>query len=96
MTYFVSSMARVIVLGGCGTVGTIAVKTLAGMDDFSEIVIADIDYEKAQACVSEIGGACSDAVQVDATDPQSIKNAIRGSDVVLNVCGPFYKLGPMI
>jgi saccharopine dehydrogenase (NAD+, L-lysine-forming) len=89
-------MARVVVLGGCGTVGTVAVRTLAGMDDFSEIVIADINYEKAQQRVSEIGGACSDAIQVDATDPQSIKNAIRGSDVVLNVCGPFYKLGPIV
>ena len=62
-----ATMARVTVLGGCGTVGTIAVRTLAGMDDFSEIIIADIDYEKAKARVSEIGGACSDAVQVDAT-----------------------------
>jgi saccharopine dehydrogenase (NAD+, L-lysine-forming) len=89
-------MARVVVLGGCGTVGTVAVRTLAGMDDFSEIVIADINFEKAQERVAEIGGACSDAVQVDATDSQSIKNAIRGSDVVLNVCGPFYKLGPIV
>jgi saccharopine dehydrogenase (NAD+, L-lysine-forming) len=89
-------MARVIVIGGCGTVGTVAVRTLAGMDDFSEIIVADINYEKAKACVSEIGGACSDAVQVDASDPQSIKKAIRGFDVVLNVCGPFYKFGPIV
>jgi saccharopine dehydrogenase (NAD+, L-lysine-forming) len=96
MGYSEPTMARVIVLGGCGTVGTIAVRTLAGMDDFSEIVVADINYEKAKACVSEIGGACSDAVQVDASDSESIKNAIRGFDVVLNVCGPFYKLGPIV
>ncbi len=89
-------MSRVIVLGGCGVVGSIAVKTLASLSEFDEIVVADLNYEGAQTCVSEIGEGCLSAVMVDASDPDSIKEAIKGSDVVLNCCGPFYKLGPIV
>ena len=31
-------MSRITVLGGCGVVGTVAVKTLVSVDDFSEII----------------------------------------------------------
>ena len=32
-------MAKVIVLGGCGAVGSVAVKTLAAQDIFSHVII---------------------------------------------------------
>ena len=41
-------MAKVIVLGGCGAVGSVAVKTLAGQDIFEEVVIGDWNINKAQ------------------------------------------------
>ncbi len=89
-------MARVVVLGGCGTVGTVAVKTLKSFDDFSEIIVADLNYEGAKTCASEVGSDTCTAVMVDATNPDSIKEVIAGSDVVVNCCGPFYKLGPIV
>ncbi|MCK4484924.1 MAG: saccharopine dehydrogenase NADP-binding domain-containing protein, partial [Candidatus Thorarchaeota archaeon] len=89
-------MSRVIVLGGCGVVGSIAVKTLTSIGEFDEIVVADLNYEGAQTCISEIGDGCLSALMVDAFNPDSIKEAIKGSDVVLNCCGPFYKLGPIV
>lgn len=70
--------------------------TLLAAGDFSEIVIADIDYEKASECVSGFGDECLSALRVDATSPQEIKDVIKGSDVVVNCCGPFYKLGPIV
>ncbi len=89
-------MSRVVVLGGCGTVGSVAVKTLAAFDDFDEIVIADIDEEKAIHRAAEISVDTCSAVKVDATDPDEIKKVIMGADVVLNCSGPFYRLGPII
>jgi saccharopine dehydrogenase (NAD+, L-lysine-forming) len=89
-------MSRVTVLGGCGTVGTVAVKTLLSFGEFSEIIVGDINYDKASECVSTLGDECLSAFRVDATKPQEIKEAIEGSDVVVNCCGPFFKLGPPV
>ncbi|NHI82865.1 MAG: saccharopine dehydrogenase [Candidatus Thorarchaeota archaeon] len=89
-------MARIVVIGGCGTVGSIAVQTLASYDDFDEIIVADLDYEGAQTCASEADASRCSAILVDASDPENVKDAIKGADIVLNVCGPFYKLGPIV
>ena len=89
-------MSRIIVLGGCGVVGTVAVKTLVSVGDFSEIIVGDINLEKANECVEAIGDECLSTFKVDASDPAAIKEAIKGSEIVLNCCGPFYKLGPIV
>ncbi|MHA1684361.1 MAG: saccharopine dehydrogenase family protein [Promethearchaeota archaeon] len=83
-------MARVTILGGCGVVGTAATRTLAKVGDFDEVVIADIDLNKAQAVAKQIGEKIS-AIEFNANDSESIKAAIAGSDVVLNCVGPYYK-----
>ncbi len=89
-------MSRITVLGGCGVVGTVAVKTLLSAGDFSEIIIGDIDLEKANECVAAIGDECLSSFKVDASNPEAVKDAIKDSDIVLNCCGPFYKLGPIV
>ena len=61
-------MARIVVIGGCGTVGSIAVQTLAKYDDFSEIIVADLDYEGARTCAEEVDTDKCSAVLVDATN----------------------------
>ncbi len=83
-------MAKVVVLGGCGAVGTIAVKTLARQDTFSEIIVADINLNRANEIAASIGPKVS-AVKFDADDSESIRSAIKGADIVLNCVGPFYK-----
>lgn len=89
-------MTRVTVLGGCGAVGSIAVSTLAALTDFSEVVVADIDVEKAKRLTEKLGAVCLSAMRVDAMDASSVKQVIKGSDVVLNCVGPFYQFGPPI
>jgi saccharopine dehydrogenase (NAD+, L-lysine-forming) len=89
-------MSRVIVLGGCGIVGSQAVKALLATNDFDEIVISDINIEKADEYVTEIGDHRLSSLRVDLTDSEMIRNAIKDADVVLNCSGPFYKLGPII
>lgn len=83
-------MSKVIVLGGCGAVGSVAVKTLAKQDIISEVVIGDWNIEKAQKLAKELGPKVS-AIKVNAEDDESIKAAIKGCDIVLNCIGPFYK-----
>jgi saccharopine dehydrogenase (NAD+, L-lysine-forming) len=85
-----ADMAKVIVLGGCGAVGSVAVKTLATQDIISEVVIGDWNIEKAKTLAKELGPKVS-AVKVNAEDDESIKAAVKGCDIVLNCVGPFYK-----
>ncbi|MHA1377876.1 MAG: saccharopine dehydrogenase family protein [Candidatus Helarchaeota archaeon] len=95
-------MSKIVVLGGCGAVGSIAVKTLTQLDDFSEVVIGDIDLKKAKNLVSQIGTVLKvgsqklSAIKVNALDPNSVKNAIKDADIVLNTTGPFYKIVPVL
>jgi saccharopine dehydrogenase (NAD+, L-lysine-forming) len=84
-------VSKVIVLGGCGAVGSVAVKTLASQELFSQVVIGDYNIEKADRMVSDLASEKVSAVRVDANDPSSIKDAIGPCDLVLNCVGPFYK-----
>ncbi|MFX1577429.1 MAG: saccharopine dehydrogenase family protein [Promethearchaeota archaeon] len=88
-------MTRITVLGGCGAVGSVAVRTLKDLPDFDEIIIADINAEGAQALADELGGECS-ALEVNALKTENVQSAIKASDVVLNCVGPFYLYGPPI
>jgi saccharopine dehydrogenase (NAD+, L-lysine-forming) len=87
---------KITVLGGAGTVGSTAMRVLATTDVFSEIVIGDVEIGKAKALASELGPKKVSAVKVDALNPESIKKAVKGSSVVLNCIGPFYKFGPIV
>jgi saccharopine dehydrogenase (NAD+, L-lysine-forming) len=83
-------MPKVVVLGGCGAVGSVAVETLARQGLFDEVVIGDINVERAGQLISRIGSKKVSAIHVDAFDTGSIRGAIRGAGVVLNCIGPFY------
>jgi saccharopine dehydrogenase (NAD+, L-lysine-forming) len=87
---------RVTVLGGVGAVGSTAVKILAASRVFSDIVVGDIEIDKAKKLVSELGAKNVSAVKFDALDQRSVKETVKESDVVLNCVGPFYKYGPTI
>jgi len=89
-------MSRVTVLGGCGAVGSVAAATLASSGVFSEVVIADLAIEQARKMMDSVGGSNLAAVEVDARNPRSLRDAIAGSSVVLNCVGPFYEFGPAI
>ncbi|MCP3950713.1 MAG: saccharopine dehydrogenase [Desulfobacterales bacterium] len=84
-------MAKVIVLGGCGAVGSVAVKTLAAQDVFEKIIIGDINRQRADSIISENPHNNISFLKVNAEDSQSIQSAISGCDLVVNCIGPFYK-----
>ncbi|MFX1560471.1 MAG: saccharopine dehydrogenase family protein, partial [Promethearchaeota archaeon] len=59
-------------------------------------VIGDVNIKLANKYVREIGDSRLSSHLVNLTDSKMIVDAIKGSDVVLNCSGPFYKLGPII
>jgi lysine 6-dehydrogenase len=75
---------RVIVLGGCGEMGSEATRDLARTSEFEEIVVADLNLEKARALAEELGGGRVRAEKVDASDEQALSEQLKGFDVVAN------------
>jgi len=83
-------MAKIIVLGGNGAVGSVAVKTLHKSNAFDQIIIGDYNMDGAQQLADQINAPNISACFVDALDLQSIGSAIQGCNIVLNCVGPFY------
>ncbi|MBI5843777.1 MAG: saccharopine dehydrogenase NADP-binding domain-containing protein [Deltaproteobacteria bacterium] len=82
---------KVTVLGGCGAVGSVVVRTLAALDEFDSLVVGDRNLARAKEIVQGPASEKISAVPVDAEDVASVKRVIAGSDVVVNCVGPFYK-----
>src|SRR5437764_2310813 len=75
---------RIIVLGGCGAMGSEVTRDLARTSEFEEIVIADADFSKAQALTDELGGGRVRAIQIDVSDEDALAKALTEFDVVAN------------
>lgn len=84
-------MKRVIVLGGCGAVGSVAVRTLAADPAFDSVTIADCNEARARETIAEIGEDRASFVALDAGSSASVSAVVTGHDIVLNCVGPFYK-----
>ena len=89
-------MSKLVIMGGCGAVGSTAMRSLASTDHYDEYVVADRDIEAARKLSSELGPERVKAFELDADDPGNLREAMRGASVVLNCVGPFYKYGPPI
>ena len=48
-------MARALVLGGLGGIGSVAVRALAAVDEFDQVVIADVLGEEAETAAAQFG-----------------------------------------
>jgi len=83
-------MSKVTVLGGAGVVGSTIVRTLAKLPDFTQIILADVNFQKAKEIVTEIGSDRVEAAEFDATDKESIKRVIKDAKLVVNAVGPFF------
>lgn len=89
-------MPKIVVLGGCGAIGSVAVRALTTGDYFSEVVVADKRIDLARELAKQVSPSRISVMEVDADDPESIKRTSTGCSVVLNCIGPFYKYGPSI
>ncbi len=83
---------RMVVIGGAGEMGSVAVEYLARQPECREIIVADYDYQKAANLQSRLGNDRVAIRECDVTNRTSLKEAIAGATVVLNFAGPFYRL----
>ncbi|WP_063043860.1 saccharopine dehydrogenase family protein [Nocardia pseudovaccinii] len=86
---------RVTIVGGAGAMGRWALRTAARLDFIGDLVVADINLERAQQICEEVG-APARAVQLDVTDTVAIRQVFAASDIVLNTMGPFVMYGERI
>jgi len=83
-------MATVVVLGGCGAVGSVVARTLAAQPLFDAVRIADANAVGGRELAAALGPKVS-FTPFDAADARSVAVAIRGADIVCNCVGPFFK-----
>src|SRR5260221_1017613 len=75
---------KILVLGGCGAMGTAATRDLSQTSDFAEIVVADADMERAQALCQELGGGRVRPKRIDVSDGAALPGIFERFDLVLN------------
>src|SRR6476661_5796509 len=75
-------MARILVLGGSGEMGSAAVADLVERTDH-EVTVGDIRVEAAHALLERLG-APDRVVEVDVDDRESLASALADTEVVLN------------
>jgi len=86
----------VAVLGGAGEMGRKAVSIVSQFEGISELIVADFDLAAAEKIVARNTAEAKiplTAAQVDVTDAKQLAELLDGVDVVLNMTGPFYRLG---
>ena len=86
-------MARIVVLGACGGIGSVVAATLAVADGVDELVLADARGDDVGAAAAALDHRGATGVAVDAADPAAVGALLDGADVVVNCIGPFYRFG---
>ena len=84
-------MSTVIVLGGCGAVGRVAVQTLAQQECIERVILGDINSVRAEEVRLAINSPKVTVQISDVSTKEAVKQAIAGTDLVVNCTGPFYK-----
>jgi lysine 6-dehydrogenase len=82
---------NVLVLGGCGAMGTATTRDLAETSDFEQITVADINHEVAAKLCQELGGGRVQPLAVDVTDKAALIELFAKYSVVINCTS--YKFG---
>jgi saccharopine dehydrogenase (NAD+, L-lysine-forming) len=75
---------RIVVLGGAGKMGSIAVQALTKEDRVDEIVIADFNTEQAKVVADYIGSSKISVRHVDINDHDLLVKTLQGADACLN------------
>jgi hypothetical protein len=86
---------RVLALGGCGEMGRFSVRTSLDFDFVDQIIIADLNAEKAKKLAQKCGPKTSFA-QIDIENKKSLAELLSETDIVLNTVGPYYRFGMQV
>ncbi len=86
---------KIVVLGGAGKMGCIAVQDLVGDRRVGEVVIADWDLGQAHTVAEMINNSKVSIQQVDVTDHDVLSSALKGVDACLNATVYYFNLQVM-
>jgi len=86
---------KVVVLGGAGKMGCIAVQDLAGDKRVDEVIIADRDLAQARTVAGIINSPKVSIQIVDVTDRGALVGVLRGTDACLNATVYYFNLQVM-
>jgi saccharopine dehydrogenase-like NADP-dependent oxidoreductase len=75
---------KIVVLGGAGKMGCIAVQDLAGDRRVGEVVIADLNLDQARTVAEAIGSDKISIQRVDLGDHEALVGVLRGAGACLN------------
>ena len=75
---------HIIVLGGAGAMGRIAVRTLSEYEDVDHITIADYNEERAHEVAAALNSSKIQVKQIDVNDADRMRKLLHGADVALN------------
>lgn len=81
---------RVLALGGAGEMGTQACRVAVELANVTELVVADRDLPRANRLAASLGPTAR-SMPVEAIDPESLRQAMAGVDIVMNTVGPFFR-----
>lgn len=85
-------MKSVVVLGGGGYEGSTVAGKLARQPDVGQVILADKNAARADRAAAAIGSKASCSF-VDINDNAGLVEAIRKTDLVVNMIGPFFMFG---
>ena len=83
---------KIVVLGGAGKMGCIAVQDLAGDRRVGEVVIADRDLGQARTVAEIINSPTVSIQPVDVTDHHALVGVLKGADACLNATVYYFNL----
>jgi lysine 6-dehydrogenase len=88
---------RITVLGAAGIQAQGTIRDLCTSAEVTEVILADLEKvkESLEFRVKEWGENKAKAEFVDATDPESLKRVVRGSEVTVNCIGHDFNLRVM-
>lgn len=75
---------KIVVLGGAGMMGCLATSDLVGSEPVDEVVIADLNRERAEQVAGYLNSAKLSVVQVDTRDHEALVRVLQGADCCLN------------
>lgn len=75
---------HIIILGGAGAMGRVAVRALTEYDDIEQVTIADYHEARAQEVATALKSSRLQVRRIDVTNEERLRELLRGADVVLN------------
>ncbi|MBN1678545.1 MAG: saccharopine dehydrogenase NADP-binding domain-containing protein, partial [Candidatus Thermoplasmatota archaeon] len=80
---------------GVGAVGSVAAEALARSEEFDQVVLADMNLDRARKVEKRISSDRVSVKKVDASNVDEMTKAFKGIDLILNGVIPRFNLGIM-